>query len=175
MRIREAPGETSTNNAEIAAVIAPHPLMIISDGDDWTRHFPEEDFPHIRHIYGLFGAVDNVQSVYFPQGKHDYGPDSRKVAYRFFSKALGLVPPPSAEFVHIESQSDQAVRNWIHLPVAFPVKKDAKPDGILYEIYLKSRRATLEAWDSGAHLINWIWYPPVRSKPTDGERGRTPM
>jgi hypothetical protein len=59
------------------------------------------------------------------------------------------------ESVHIESQSDQAVRNWIHLPVAFPVKKDARPSGILYETYLKSSRISSAVWNSVARTALW--------------------
>jgi hypothetical protein len=110
-------------------------------------------FPkRIRQIYELFGATDVAESVYFPKGRHNYGADSRQVAYGFFSRALGL-QPPAVESVHIESQSDQAVRNWIHLPVAFPVKKDAKPSGIWCGTYLKSIRGSHAVWNSVARTV----------------------
>ena len=156
MNIREVPGQADTNNAEIATVIAPHPLMIVSDGDDWTRHFPEEDFPYIRHIYEFFGAAGNAQNVHFAKGKHDYGPSKRQVAYRFFSQALATAQPPMAESAHIESQSDQAVRNWIELEVAFPVKKEARPAGVAYETYLDSSRMIRRIWRSGARAVSRI-------------------
>jgi hypothetical protein len=128
MDIRKVSGFADTNNSEIAAVIAPRPLMIISDGADWTKHFPEDDFPHIRRVYELFGAVERAQNLHFPKGKHDYGPSYRQAAYHFFSRAFGMMSPPSAESAFIESQWDQAVRNWIDLPETFPAGKESSAE-----------------------------------------------
>jgi len=36
-----------TDNVEIAASIAPKPLMIIGDGNDWTKNIPTVEFPYI--------------------------------------------------------------------------------------------------------------------------------
>jgi hypothetical protein len=133
MDIRRVPGFADTNNSEIAAVIAPRPLMIISDGADWTKHFPEDDYPHIRRVYELFGAAERAQNLHFPKGKHDYGPSYRQAAYHFFSKAFGMMPPPSSESAFIESQWDQAVRNWIDLPETFPAQNKESSAEVLSE------------------------------------------
>ena len=119
MKVHSVPGPYDTNNAEIAALVAPHPLMLVSDGDDWTRHFPEEDFPYIQRIYELYGAADSVQNRHFPNEGHDYGPSKRRVAYRFFSRSFGLAAPPAHETAKIESQADQTVRLWVDLPGTF--------------------------------------------------------
>jgi dienelactone hydrolase len=142
MDIRKVAGEPDTNNAEIAAVVAPRPQLIISDGDDWTKHFPEEDFPSIQHIYGLFGAEENVENRHFPEGKHDYGPKYRELAYQFFSKAFRMKAPPEQEAVFIESQNDQAVSNWIQLPVAFPVKNEESSVNFFERTWLSARAAS---------------------------------
>lgn len=83
------PGHT-TNAAEIAAVIAPRPMLIISNGSDWTKTVPDLEYPHARQIYQLFGAEENVENAHFPDGKHDYGAPSRAAMYRFVARHFAL-------------------------------------------------------------------------------------
>ncbi len=79
-----------TNNVEIAALIAPRPMLVISNGSDWTATAPELEFPHLRKIYQLFGKEENVENTHFPDGKHDYGPPSRHALYQFVAKHFSL-------------------------------------------------------------------------------------
>jgi hypothetical protein len=79
-----------TNNVEIAAAIAPKPLLLISDGEDWTKDVPNMEFPYLQRIYGLFDAKENVENAHFADEGHDYGPSKRHAAYRFLAKHLGL-------------------------------------------------------------------------------------
>lgn len=83
-------GGFQTNNVEIAALAMPRPMLLISDGDDWTKHTPEVEYPHIRHIYDLYGKKNLVENVHLPDEKHDYGPSKRKAMYTFMAKHLGL-------------------------------------------------------------------------------------
>lgn len=80
----------ATTNVEIAACFAPKPMLLVSDGDDWTKFTPDLEFPHIQRIYSFFDAKSNVENVHLPLEKHDYGPSKRKAAYDFLAKNLGL-------------------------------------------------------------------------------------
>ena len=79
-----------TTNVEIAALMAPKPMLLISDGDDWTKHTPELEYPHIKRIYGFYKAENNLENAHFPTEKHDYNLSKRTAAYPFLAKHLGL-------------------------------------------------------------------------------------
>jgi hypothetical protein len=83
-------GDHQTNNVEIAALCAPRPLMLISDGMDWTRNNPVIEYPYIRRVYALYDAEHRVENVHFPAEKHDYGYSKRSVAYVFLAYHLKL-------------------------------------------------------------------------------------
>ncbi|MDP4276761.1 MAG: acetylxylan esterase [Bacteroidota bacterium] len=79
-----------TNNAEIAAMCAPRPLLIVSDGKDWTSEVPVLEFPFIRRTFGFYGKSSLVENVHLPLEGHDYGPSKRQAVYAFLAKYLGL-------------------------------------------------------------------------------------
>ncbi len=79
-----------TTNVEIAALFAPKPMLLISDGDDWTKHTPDLEFPHIKRIYSFYNAQNKVGNAHFSTEKHDYGPSKRQAAYPFLAKYLRL-------------------------------------------------------------------------------------
>lgn len=79
-----------TNNAELAAMFAPNPQLIISDGKDWSSSVPELEYPFIQRTYGFYDAKDLVQNVHFENEGHDYGFSKRNAMYRFVSKYFDL-------------------------------------------------------------------------------------
>jgi len=83
-------GRLKTNNAEIAALAAPRPLLIVSDGTDWTKTVPGIDYPYLQKVYALFNDTAKVSNVHLPTDKHDYGYNKRVPVYYFFSKYLHL-------------------------------------------------------------------------------------
>lgn len=83
-------GDFETNNVEIAASFAPKPLMLVSDGDDWTKNSPEVEYPYIENIYKMFDAEENFEYVHLPKEVHNYGPSKRLAVYPFLAKHLNL-------------------------------------------------------------------------------------
>ena len=79
-----------TNNAEIAAMFAPKPQLVITDGKDWSHTVPELEYPFLKRTYGFYGATENVENAHFINEGHDYGPSKRDAMYKFIVKHFGM-------------------------------------------------------------------------------------
>ncbi|XOV91782.1 MAG: alpha/beta hydrolase family protein [Bacteroidota bacterium] len=79
-----------TNNVEVAALAAPRPMLIISDGVDWTRNTPRIEYPYLQSVYALYNAENKVENVHLAGERHDYGYSKRTAAYNFFAHHLKL-------------------------------------------------------------------------------------
>src|SRR5947207_1360920 len=80
-----------TNNLEIAATIAPRPLLMVSGTGDWTNETMEVEFPEMRRFYALFGAEDHVAAARF-DAEHNYNRASREAMYAWMVRWLQDAP-----------------------------------------------------------------------------------
>lgn len=80
-----------TTNVEIAATIAPRPMLMISATGDWTKDTLEVEYPAVRAIYELFGAADRVHAVRMT-AEHNYNRDSREAMYAWMARWLQGAP-----------------------------------------------------------------------------------
>ncbi|WP_447642946.1 MULTISPECIES: acetylxylan esterase [Chitinophagaceae] len=79
-----------TDNVEIAAMAAPHPQLLVTDGGDWTARMPEHDFAYLQNVYGYFDKKEDVLNVHLPNEVHDFGINKRTAVYHFMAKYLHL-------------------------------------------------------------------------------------
>ncbi len=88
-----------TNNVELAAMTAPKPQLIISDGQDWTKETAINDFPYLQHIYGYYGQQNQVQHTHFPDEGHDFGYNKRQALYKFLTDHFQLDQSKAADII----------------------------------------------------------------------------
>lgn len=140
-----APGlRMGTSNVEIAAMMAPRPMLLVSATGDWTKNVPREEYPAIRSIYDLYGQPDNVAVVQF-EAPHNYNRQSREAVYGFFGKHLLGTPGPAAEHnVDVEPLADMLVWQGRSLPA------DALDQQRLFAEWKTARRGSLAALDAAA-------------------------
>ncbi len=83
-------GNTVYTNAEIACLAAPRPMLLVSDGSDWTKNNESVEYPFAQSIYKLYDQAKKVENVHLKSEVHDYGVNKRLAAYNFIAKHLKL-------------------------------------------------------------------------------------
>jgi hypothetical protein len=107
-----------TFNVEIASIMAPRPMILVSATGDWTKNNGTEEFPAVRSIYDLYDKPDNVEMMH-QDAPHNYNQTAREAVYRFFGKHV-LAEPDLAKFkernIRVEKLQDMLVLHNRKLP-----------------------------------------------------------
>ena len=99
-----------TCEPELAAVMAPKPMLVVSDGGDWTSSVPTLEYPYLQRIYDFYGARQNVRNVHLPSERHDFGPSKRQAVYDFFIDVFQLDRTMLDES-KVEIEPDEALKS----------------------------------------------------------------
>ena len=102
-----------TCEPELAAVMAPKPMLIVSDDGDWTSSVPTLEFPYLQRIYGFYDAKDKIRNVHLPNERHDFKENKRQAVYDFFIDVFGLDRSMLDES-KIEIEPDEALKSLYH-------------------------------------------------------------
>ena len=74
-----------TNNVEIASLMAPRPMMMVSATGDWTKNTMNSEYPAVSRIYKLFDAEDKLTAIQI-DADHNYNQPSREAVYGWFAR-----------------------------------------------------------------------------------------
>ena len=90
------PDEVPFDFTEIVASFAPRPFLASSPLHDGNFEVSgvKDTMAVAKPIYKLFGKSQNLQANY-PDCGHDFPPEVRKVAYKFFDRHLKHTPTAS--------------------------------------------------------------------------------
>jgi hypothetical protein len=130
-------------NVEIAATIAPRPLLMISATGDWTNETLELEYPAMRRLYGLLDADDRVRAVRM-NADHNYNKDSREAMYAWMARWLQHAPDAPSR-----AEKDFAPDKATDLLVFYgrPLPEGAITPEVLTDRWIAAAKAQLAAAD----------------------------
>jgi dienelactone hydrolase len=129
------------NNAMLAALAAPRPMLVVSDGKDWTLNVAKVEYPFLQKIYGYYDAGERVGNVHLADEGHDYGPSKRIAMYPFMATHLGL------DLTAVPMSAGKIDESWVTIERAgpmhvfneeFPLPAHALRDAAAVETVFKS-------------------------------------
>jgi len=97
-----------TDEPEMTAAFAPKPALYISVTGDWTRNFPQEEFPAIQKIYAGLGHSDRVENRHY-SGGHDYNRTMREQMMAWFHRWLKNDPDADPIEPEIRTEPPEAL------------------------------------------------------------------
>jgi hypothetical protein len=94
------------DHEDFIAALAPKPVVLLAkEADFFDVRGTEEAFAHLRKIYKLLGAEENI-SLFIGAGGHGYEKESREAMYRCFNKATGVSKSDAEPQLTIEKNED---------------------------------------------------------------------
>ena len=83
-----APGlRVGTYNVEVASLMAPRPMLLVSATGDWTHNVPRDEFHRVQSIFELYDHKSDVEVVQI-DAPHNYNQASREAVYDFFARKM---------------------------------------------------------------------------------------
>jgi len=161
-----------TYNVEIAAMMAPRPMILVSSPWDQSRNTMTEESVVIRGIYSLFARRDNLDAVQI-EAQHNYNRASREAVYRFFGKHFGKKP---AEIMTSEQPfTAEKVEDMLALHEKKLPANALDYDGLFAEWREMARRQSEQTRDLAAlrRRLSYALAAEMPSKPVreiDGEK-----
>jgi dienelactone hydrolase len=154
-----------TNNVEIAAMMAPRPMLMTAATGDWTKNMLREEYPAVRAIYDLFGKGENVETLLL-DAPHNYNQPNREAMYAFFGKhVLGEKDPARLKerSIRVEKLQDMLALHNRKLP------DNAISSQQLFEEWVRfSKEQTGNSRERLTYALAADWPPQVLSQ-IDGD------
>ncbi len=118
----------ATTNVEIAALMAPRPMLLVACTGDWTHNTPTVEYPAIKEIYRLYQAEDRISHVLI-DAEHNYNQASREAVYAFFG--TWLMPSSAADDRREQPFMVEEDENVLVFPGTEPLPGDMSPRDLL--------------------------------------------